>query len=99
MTSCSVILDTRRIDRLSLELDSRSTAVGFVRRFVQRLPDSLAYEITKLVLEDNKRMQQIHKSAVETLAENWDKNNFMPFHPGAVKYYEEIGIEIPETLR
>jgi len=63
------------------------------------LPDSLAYEITKLVLEDNKRMQQIHKSAVETLAENWDKNNFMPFHPGAVKYYEEIGIEIPETLR
>jgi len=42
MTSCSVILDTRRIDRLALELDSRSTAVGFVRRFVQRLPDSLA---------------------------------------------------------
>jgi len=63
------------------------------------LPESLAYEITKLVLEDNARLQQIHKSAVETLASNWDKNNFMPFHPGAVRYYEEIGITIPAELR
>ncbi|GIU56615.1 hypothetical protein [Arthrobacter sp. NicSoilC12] len=42
MTSCGVILDTHQIDRLAHELDSRSTAVGFVGRFVQRLPDSLA---------------------------------------------------------
>ncbi|PJF09368.1 TAXI family TRAP transporter solute-binding subunit [Pseudorhodobacter sp. MZDSW-24AT] len=63
------------------------------------VPDSLAYEITKLALEDNARIVQIHASAVEALAENWDKNNFMPFHPGAVRYYEEIGISIPEELR
>lgn len=63
------------------------------------LPDSLAYEITKLALEDNARMVQIHASAIETLAENWDRNNFMPFHPGAVQYYAEIGINIPENLR
>jgi HPt (histidine-containing phosphotransfer) domain-containing protein len=42
MTGSNVILDTRQIDRLALELDSRSTAVGFVSRFLQRLPDSLA---------------------------------------------------------
>lgn len=65
----------------------------------QELPESLAYEITKLALEDNERMKQLHASAVETLAENWDTNNFMPFHPGAVRYYEEIGITIPEELR
>lgn len=63
------------------------------------VPDSLAYEITKLALEDNARLVQIHASAVEALAENWDKNNFMPFHPGAARYYEEIGISIPEELR
>jgi uncharacterized protein len=63
------------------------------------VPDSLAYEITKLVLSNNERMQQIHSSAIETLAENWDKNNFLPFHPGAVRYYEEIGITIPDNLR
>jgi hypothetical protein len=63
------------------------------------MPDSLAYEITKLALEDNARMVQIHASAIETLASNWDKNNFMPFHPGAVRYYKEIGITIPAALR
>lgn len=63
------------------------------------MPESLAYEITKLVLENNDRMRQIHASAVETLAENWNTNNFMPFHPGAVRYYAEIGIEIPAELQ
>jgi len=63
------------------------------------MPESLAYEITKLVMENSDRMVQIHSAAAETLAENVDKNTFMPFHPGAVRYYEEIGIEIPEELR
>ncbi|NEX44982.1 TAXI family TRAP transporter solute-binding subunit [Pseudotabrizicola algicola] len=63
------------------------------------MPDSLAYEITKLALDNNDRMLQIHATAAETLAENWDKNSFMPFHPGAVKYYEEKGITIPDTLK
>ena len=42
MTTRGVVLDTRQIDRLALELDSRSTAVGFVGRFLDRLPDRLA---------------------------------------------------------
>ena len=63
------------------------------------MPESLAYEITKLALENNDRMVQIHATAAETLAENWDKNSFMPFHPGAVRYFEEKGITIPDTLK
>ncbi|WP_022706349.1 TAXI family TRAP transporter solute-binding subunit [Paracoccus zeaxanthinifaciens] len=63
------------------------------------MPDSLAYEITKLVMENNDRMLQVHASAVETLPENWDTNEYVPFHPGAVQYFEEKGIEIPENLR
>ncbi|MBU4528168.1 MAG: TAXI family TRAP transporter solute-binding subunit [Hoeflea sp.] len=63
------------------------------------MPDSLAYEITKLALDNNERMLQIHATASETIPENWDKNTFMPFHPGAVKYFEEKGITIPDTLK
>ena len=63
------------------------------------MPESLAYEITKLVLENNERMLQIHAAAKTTLAENWDNNGFLPFHPGAVRYYEEKGITIPANLR
>jgi TRAP transporter TAXI family solute receptor len=63
------------------------------------MPDSLAYEITKLAMENPERMVQIHAAASETLLANWDKNTFMPFHPGAVKYLEEKGITVPENLK
>ena len=63
------------------------------------MSDSLAYEITKLAMENPDRMVQIHAAAKETLLENWDKNTFMPYHPGAVKYLEEKGITLPDTLK
>lgn len=63
------------------------------------MPESLAYEITKLALDNNDRMKQIHATAAETLPQNWDKNTFMPFHPGAVKYFAEKGITIPDNLK
>jgi uncharacterized protein len=63
------------------------------------MPESLAYEITKLAMDNPERMVQIHAAAKETLVENWDKNTFMPFHPGAVRYFEEKGITIPDALK
>ena len=63
------------------------------------LPASLAYEIVKLVLENNDRMVQIHAAARATRLENWDKNGFLPFHAGAVRYLEEKGITVPAHLR
>ncbi|WP_196260012.1 TAXI family TRAP transporter solute-binding subunit [Pelagibacterium limicola] len=63
------------------------------------LPESLAYEITKLVMENTERMVQIHATAAETVPANVDKNTFLPYHPGAVRYFDEIGVEIPAELR
>lgn len=63
------------------------------------MPESLAYEITKMVMENNEAMMQIHAAAVETLPENVGNNTFLPYHPGAVRYFDEAGIEIPEDLR
>lgn len=65
----------------------------------QDMPESLAYEITKLAMENPDRMVQIHAAASETLVANWDKNTFMPYHPGAVRYFTEKGITIPDTLK
>lgn len=65
----------------------------------QDMPDSLAYEITKLAMDNPERMVQIHAAASETLREHWDKNTFMPYHPGAVRYFEENGITIPDNLK
>ncbi|MGQ2904268.1 MAG: TAXI family TRAP transporter solute-binding subunit [Neoaquamicrobium sediminum] len=65
----------------------------------QEMPETLAYEITKLVMENNDRMLAIHATAAETIAANTDKNSFLPYHPGAVRYYEEAGISIPDELK
>ncbi|MFA7429067.1 MAG: TAXI family TRAP transporter solute-binding subunit [Rhodospirillaceae bacterium] len=62
------------------------------------MPESFVYEIMKVVLDNPERMLQVHAAAKDTKAENWDQNGFLWFHPGAVKYYKEKGIEIPEKL-
>lgn len=62
------------------------------------LPDDVAYEITKAVLENNERMVSTHSAARQTLAENIVNNTVLPMHPGALRYYEEIGVEIPEAV-
>ena len=61
------------------------------------LPDDLVYAIVKTIMENPERMKQIHASAVETVPQNADKNTFMTWHPGAVRYYREKGIALPEA--
>jgi TRAP transporter TAXI family solute receptor len=63
------------------------------------MPASLAYEVTKLVMENNARMVQVHAAARTTLVENVGNNSFLPFHAGAVQYYDEKGVAIPAELR
>ncbi|MFP4243560.1 MAG: TAXI family TRAP transporter solute-binding subunit [Ectothiorhodospira sp.] len=62
------------------------------------MPEDFVYEIMKSVLDNNDRMMEVHRAAKETLPENMKHNDFMWFHPGAVRYYEEKGIEVPEDL-
>ena len=39
-----------------------------------------------------------HAAAKDTLAENILKDTFIPLHPGAARYYAEIGVEIPAAI-
>ena len=63
------------------------------------IPESLVYEVVKTVMGGHDRMMEIHKAAAETLPENVDKNPFLPFHPGAVRWFEENGHAIPDDLK
>jgi uncharacterized protein len=56
------------------------------------------HDLVKAVFENQPRLLKAHSTASETLPQNVDKNTFLPFHPGAVRYYREIGTKIPETL-
>jgi uncharacterized protein len=62
------------------------------------VPDDLVYAVTKTVLENNPELVKGHAAGKETLLQNWNRNTFLPFHPGAVRYFKEKGIDIPKSL-
>lgn len=62
------------------------------------LDEDLAYKITKTVFDN---IETIHKTASFLGSVNIDnalKQMVTPLHPGAVRYYRERGITIPERL-
>jgi TRAP transporter TAXI family solute receptor len=62
------------------------------------LPDDLVYQAVKVVFENQSRLLKAHPVASETVPQNVVKNTFLPLHPGAVRYYREIGFSIPDSL-
>jgi uncharacterized protein len=75
------------------------TTVG-VYNFAGRsdLPEDLVYSLVKAVHDNQPRMVSSTDSAKETVPQNVLKDTFLPFHPGAVRYYHEIGMNIPDSL-
>jgi len=63
------------------------------------VPEDLVYNVVKAVMENNAQMVKGHAAAKETLLQNWNRNGFLPFHPGAVRYFEEKGFKIRPDLR
>ncbi len=62
------------------------------------LPESFVYEATKLTMENNDQMVSIHNSARTSIPENYDKNTFIPWHPGAARWFNENGYTIDASL-
>ena len=56
------------------------------------------YEFVKAYHENNDLMVTTHSSATEAVPEAILLNETVPLHPGAIKYYEEIGIDLPESV-
>lgn len=50
------------------------------------------------MLENNPQMVKGHKASRETVLENWNRNTFLALHPGAIRYFKEKRINIPQHL-
>lgn len=62
------------------------------------LPDDLVFEMMKAVLTTNTDIARVHGTGKETLPQNWNKNTFLPFHPGAARWLRENGHAVPDNL-
>jgi TRAP transporter TAXI family solute receptor len=55
------------------------------------LPNDLVYNIVRIVFEKHEEMMEVHASAAATVPANMERNTFLPLHPGAIRYYRQIG--------
>ncbi|MDG4717921.1 MULTISPECIES: TAXI family TRAP transporter solute-binding subunit [Thalassospira] len=62
------------------------------------VPDDVVYEITKTMFENLPFLKSVHGSLNDMDIETALKGITVPLHPGAVKYYQEVGIDIPAKL-
>jgi hypothetical protein len=61
------------------------------------LPDDFVYEVCKKYFENPDILIAAHPSAREARLDGVLISP-LPLHPGAIKYYEEKGLKIPESL-
>lgn len=61
------------------------------------LADELAYQAVKMLWENNKELTAINYPLHDWTTENFLVADFtIPFHPGAVKFYQEMNVWTPE---
>jgi uncharacterized protein len=82
-------------------VDEDITVLGIPNVLVasSEMPDDLAYAITRAMFENIAALQAVHPAANETTVEFTMTATPIPLHPGAIRYFEEIGATIPDALR
>lgn len=58
-----------------------------------------AYDLTKAIFENVDVMVGVYAPAEEYLVPEGAVNAPVPLHPGAVRYYEEVGIDLPDDVQ
>jgi len=82
----------------SLKADYKTVGLYNFAVASKDLPDDLVYTIVKAFYANHEAMIKASPSARESVVENLKRNEFLPYHPGALRYYREIGVEIPAAL-
>ncbi len=72
--------------------DYLSPAGGTITFTRNDLPEDVVYRVQKAILEHNEDLKKVHPDAAQWDLANATKNIDIPFHPGAIKYYQEKGV-------
>jgi TRAP transporter TAXI family solute receptor len=60
----------------------------------ESMDEDLAYNITRILFEKQADLAAAHPAAKELTLENATKNSPIPYHPGALRYYQEQGVPV-----
>jgi TRAP transporter TAXI family solute receptor len=61
------------------------------------MAEPLAYEITKVLLERTPELASANAVVKEISSTSAVRGSSVPFHPGALRYYKEAGIAVPQS--
>lgn len=62
------------------------------------IPEEVVYSVTKVIWENLATLQEIHGATKDMRIEIAIDGLGAPLHDGAIRYYREVGLEIPERL-
>ena len=62
------------------------------------VPEEHVYLLTKTMFENLPFLQAIHPATKAMAVEKAMAGLPVPLHPGAAKYYKEVGLDIPDRL-
>ncbi len=63
------------------------------------MDEELVYQVTRAIHENHEFLVEVHP-AMASMTPDFAVNTLpIPLHPGALRFYEEIGVEIPDHLR
>ncbi|EWG98901.1 hypothetical protein Q427_27985 [Halomonas sp. BC04] len=63
------------------------------------LDEEMAYQITRILFEHTDELIAVHPAANDTTVEFSVNSTPIAFHPGALRYYEEVGAEVADHQR
>ena len=63
------------------------------------MDEELAYQLTQLLFENTDELIAVDPAANDTTIEFTMNSTPVPLHPGAIRYFEEVGADIPDRLR
>ncbi|MEQ5802992.1 TAXI family TRAP transporter solute-binding subunit [Halomonas sp. H10-9-1] len=82
-----------------MEEGVQSIGIPNVLAVSSEMDEELAYQITKMLFERTDELIEVHPAANDTTVEFAVGSTPVAFHPGALRYYEEIGAEVQDHQR
>ena len=78
----------------NMEADVSVAGVANVLICHEKMENDLAYQIVKVLLEKQPDLVAVHKEAMHFTPQSASVGSSIPFHPGAVKYFQEKGMKM-----